>query len=60
MNLVVHLSYPFMGASLAGVVSYELYGSNFVDIKYSQSYKDNSFLEATGESTFISWIKSMQ
>ena len=52
-DLVVHPSYPFMGASPHGVVSCECYDFGMVEITCPYSCKDKSFLEATSESTFF-------
>ena len=52
-GLVVHESYPLMGASPDGVISCKCCGNGVLEIKCPYSCRDTSFREKATESTFF-------
>ena len=52
-GLVVHVSYPFMGASPDGIINCECCGFGVLEVKCPYSCRDTSFREKATESTFF-------
>ena len=52
-GLVIHTSYPHMGASPDGIVNCDCCGRSVLEIKCPFSCKDRSYLGATAESKFF-------